>query len=252
VRDKRQTTHSALSQSELYSALVGKIMSGEYSAGQRLVEADIARTFKTSRTPVREVLLALAKDGLIERTRNCGARVKVFTPDDIEEIYDIRRSLECLSVRLATSKLPLNQLLDLERRLDALNNTTPGPGWNQKQHVIDQELHRLIQAHCGNRRLIDQLENISLLINSLRSMSRRKVDHMRGAGQEHIAIIRALLQRDSESAERRMWEHIETSKRNALSFFFRGTAPIVYNLEARSVNAQGKGYSREYSRARRH
>ena len=52
-----------------------KIISGEFAPGQRLVEEDLARTYKVSRTPIREVLLAFQKDGLVERVSNKGAKV---------------------------------------------------------------------------------------------------------------------------------------------------------------------------------
>jgi DNA-binding GntR family transcriptional regulator len=214
----------SLTHSELYSTLVKRIIGGEYAAGERLVEVDIAEEFQTSRTPVREVLMALAKDGLVERTPNCGARVRVFSPDDVEEIYDIRAALECLAVRRAAATVPLKKLVDLEGRLEALHRSGAGATWNAKQAEIDLELHKLVLAHSGNQRLIQTLDNIALLINSLRSIGYHNAAHMREAGVEHLAIVRALLRRDTAEAEQLMWKHIQTSKRNALELFFEKAA----------------------------
>ncbi len=209
-----------LTKATIYADILAKIMRGEFQPGQRLVEEELARTYEVSRTPIREILFALEKGGLVERTHNRGAKVVSFTPDDVEQIYEIRNALECLSLRHAIRNLPLNALLDLERRLDALNRRH-GPKWNQQQAEIDLELHRLIVTHSGNRRLVAYLENISLLIHSLRLVGYRDDRHARRAGEEHLEIVRALVRRDLALAERLLADHIETSKKNAIELFFR-------------------------------
>src|SRR5690349_938938 len=114
MKDKKKGT--AFCNSELYSDILAKIMTGELQAGQRLIEEEVARTYGVSRTPVREVFFALAKDGLVERVQNRGARVVSFTPDDVEEIFDIRMALECLSIRNAVRNLPLSTLSETEHQ----------------------------------------------------------------------------------------------------------------------------------------
>ena len=78
--------------SHLYAEILSKIISGEYPPGSRLVEEDLASEHDVSRTPVREVLFALERDGLVRRVKNQGAKVVAFTADDVEEIYEIRSS----------------------------------------------------------------------------------------------------------------------------------------------------------------
>jgi len=205
--------------SRIYSDILGMIVSGEFSPGQRLIEEELAAAFLVSRTPIREILFALERDGLVERSRNRGARVVAFTPDDVEEIYEIRKALECLAVRTAVRGLPLSELLELERQLVSLSESTP-PDWNDRQAAVDLELHRLIVAHSRNRRLALYLDNISLLLHSLRLLGYRNSAHARCAGEEHLEIVRALLRRDAQTAERLLADHIEVSKRNALELFF--------------------------------
>jgi DNA-binding GntR family transcriptional regulator len=200
-------------------------MSGTFPPGRRLVEEELAETYHVSRTPIREVLVALEKDGLVERTHNRGAKVVSFTADDVEEIYETRNALECLSIRQAIRNLQLQDLLDLERHLEKLNRHE-GPQWNQQQARIDLELHQLILSHSGNRRLVAYLENISMLIHSLRLIGLRNAQHVRRSGEEHLAIVRALLRRDAQLAERLLADHIETSKRNTLELFFHNAARV--------------------------
>jgi DNA-binding GntR family transcriptional regulator len=206
--------------SGIYADILGKIMTGKWPPGRRLVEEELAQAYHVSRTPIREILFALEKDGIIERSRNRGAKVVSFTPDDVEEIYEIRKTLECLAVRNAVRNLQLNDLLSLERRLEELRRKEKAPKWNHRQAELDLELHRLIVSSSGNRRLAAYLENLSLLIQSLRLVGYRNDQHARRAGEEHLAIVRALLRRDPATAEQLLADHIETSKRNALELFF--------------------------------
>ena len=203
----------------IYADILEQIVTGKLSPGERLKEEELAEKYDVSRTPIREILIALEKDGLVERTPNRGAKVMRFTPDDLEQVYDVRGALECLAVRRAIAYIPLNDLSKFERRLEALENRQE-PTLNQRRAELDLELHRFIASHSRNRRLVADLENISLLLNSLRLISYRNDEHTHRAGQQHLAIIRALQRRDVQLAERLMAEHIETSKRNMLELLF--------------------------------
>jgi len=202
-------------------AILAKIVSGELAPGQRLREEELAQTYKVSRTPIREILIALEKDGLIQRTRNHGAKVISFTPDDLEELYDVRCALECLAVRRAVPHMPLNKLLEFEQRLAALLRDGGEPRWHQRMSELDLELHRFIVSQSGNRRLITYLENVSLLPQSLRLAGYGDEKHARDVGQEHLMLVRALLRRDSQLAERLLVRHIENGKRKILELLCR-------------------------------
>lgn len=212
--------HNEQVRSHLYAEILGKIISGEYPPESRLVEEDLGSEHDVSRTPIREVLFALERDGLVNRVKNQGAKVVAFTADDVEEIYEIRKALESLAVRSAVPNLKLNDLLGIERELEGLNRRK-SPKWNDQQAEIDFRLHRLIVRHSGNRRLISYLENISLLIHSLRLVGYREDRHARRAGEEHLAIVKALKVRDARLAEELLASHIDTSKRNAIELFSR-------------------------------
>ena len=77
---------------DIYSILFDKIIAGDYPVNTRLKEEDLSAEFKTSRTPVRAVLQQLEQDGLVQISPNKGAKVLPFSADEIEEIYEIRKS----------------------------------------------------------------------------------------------------------------------------------------------------------------
>lgn len=202
----------------VYSEIVRQIATGQLSPGQRLVEKALAESFDMSRTPIREVLFKLERDGLVQRTRNQGARVTAFTPDDIEQIYEIRSALECLAVRGAVNNLKLNQLFELERQLEEWRNRT-GPDRYKALYEVDLHLHALIISHSGNPRLTSYLERLSLLINSIRLLTHGSEEHFRAGVEEHLGIIRALTARNGPLAEKLLGEHIRAAQRRAIEFF---------------------------------
>lgn len=206
----------------LYRALLEKIISGEFAPGQRLVEEELAQAYGVSRTPIREVLLAFEKDGLVERVRNCGAKVVAFTAEDVEELFDIRKALEIHCVPTVVRTVKVSELLDLEHRLEAVASKS-GSGLLEEHEMIDLKLHHLIVENSGNRRLIAQMRNLSLLIESLQLTSFSDDDQARKTGEQHLAIVHALLCRDVDLAQRLLAEHIEYGKRNVLQMFIQST-----------------------------
>jgi DNA-binding GntR family transcriptional regulator len=94
----------------IYETLFNKIIHGDYPINARLREKELAVSHKVSRTPVREALRDLEKDGLIEMLSNRDTRVVGLTVDDVEEIFHIRKVLEILALRFAIHNLSLEGL----------------------------------------------------------------------------------------------------------------------------------------------
>lgn len=201
--------------SEIYADIVTRILDGGLLPGQKLVETALAEHYGVSRTTVREVLFTLLSDGLVQRTHNRGTRVVSFSPEDIEDIYEIRKALECLAMRTSAHNVPLDTLVDMERRLRALKDAE-GEEAAREHAELDVALHKMILKFGRNRRLGRYLDNISLLIHSLRLIGYKNADFIRQTGEEHLSIIQAMMRRDAARAERLLAEHIDHSKRHAL------------------------------------
>ncbi len=82
-----------------------RILAGVYPAGHHLRENALATDLKVSRTPVREALQRLAADGLVDLSRNRGARVTGFTGEELDEIYGLRVLLEGYGAKLAATRM---------------------------------------------------------------------------------------------------------------------------------------------------
>ena len=201
--------------SEIYADIVARILNGDLLPGQKLVETALAEQYGVSRTRVREVLFTLLSDGLVKRTHNRGTRVVSFSPEDIEDIYEIRKALECLAIRTSTHNAPLDALIEIERRLRALEDTD-GADCANRHAELDIALHKMILSYGRNQRLGRYLDNISLLIHSLRLIGYKNADFVRHTAEEHLAIVQAMMRRDPVRAERLLAQHIDHSKRHAL------------------------------------
>ena len=202
---------------EIYSVLFDKIISGEYPAGTRLKQEDIAREFKISRTPIRVVLQQLDQDGLIHLSPNKGAKVLPFTADEIEEIFEIRKSLELLCLDISAPTLSMHMLLGLKKEL--LENIEIEDV--EKLADMDARFHSYIIDSSRKKRLISMLNQLYRLLQKFRSLGYLKKDTKEQAIREHIEIIDALCMRDTANAKALMKKHIENSKIIALSQLFQ-------------------------------
>src|SRR5438270_6656796 len=88
-----------------YEMIWRQLIRGEHRQGERLTDTELAAQLGLSRTPVRQALHRLAQEELVRFDRRRGFSVRVFTPQDIHEIYDVRGALEALAIRLAAPHL---------------------------------------------------------------------------------------------------------------------------------------------------
>ncbi|MCK9618452.1 MAG: GntR family transcriptional regulator [Lentimicrobiaceae bacterium] len=201
---------------DIYTILFNRIIAGEYTVGKRLKEESLATEFNTSRTPIRSILQQLEQDGLIKIFPNKGAEVLPFSADEIEEIYEIRKSLELLCLEISLKNLSLQKLMELKKEI--IENTNNED--IQLQTDLDAKLHSYIINSSGKKRLIDMLNQLSRLIQSFRGLGFVQKETKESTIREHIEIIDALCRRDIVFAKEMMSKHIENSKMIALSQLF--------------------------------
>jgi len=201
---------------EIYSIIFNRIISGKYPAGTWLKQDNLAQEFNISRTPIRTVLQHLDQDGLVELVPQKGATVLPFTADEIEEIYEIRKSLELLCLDISASTLSIHKLLELKERILANTNSDL-----QTLVELDAELHTYIIYSTGKKRLISILDQVFRLIQMFRNMGLADEDSKKSALSDHIKIINALCRRDFADAKELMKKHIDNSKIIALSHLFK-------------------------------
>ena len=204
---------------EIYAALFDRIIEGNYERDTHLKEEALAEEFGVSRTPVRETLRQLEQDGLVQLLPKRGARILGFTVDDVEEIYEIRESLEVQALETSAPLISIQGLMDIR---NLIQQSAPSQDFHLHEQ-IDARLHGYFIIASGKRRLIAMLNQLFRLIQRFRELGFKDKIVREMAAQEHLALIDALTARNREEASMALRKHIRTSRLNAVSLLVRGS-----------------------------
>lgn len=183
------------------------------SGGDPLIVEDLAAQLDTSRTPVREALLALELEGLVYSVPNRGTFVANPCTEEVGMIYQIREVLEPMAVKLATSRIPDDELEKLKLAFDAAQKAIEAGDFDPYLQC-DADFHRLILLHTGNQILTQLIENLEDRVYRLRMLARKKsTNHLVQAHKEHRTVLDALIERDADKAEQLMRTHLQKGGR---------------------------------------
>ncbi len=188
--------------------LRSEIVSGELPSGSRLAEAAVAQRFGVSRVPVREALVRLEREGLVEFTPTGRACVKKLSPRDFEELYVLRLALEPLAARLAAPALRADPR-PLERNLAA----TRGAQSLREVTTLDLEFHERILEASGNRRLLALWRSLrgelELWLGRLHRHHQTLTSETREETvRAHLVIVATFANESPAACERLMRSHI--------------------------------------------
>ena len=203
---------------DVYATLFERIIAGRYKADTRLKEEELAEEFGISRTPVREALRQLAQDGLVQILPKRGTRVIGFTVDDVEEIYEIRKSLEVQALHSSIPFLSIQGLKSIRDELLALADTNDP----HLHEAVDAKLHNYFIESSGKKRLINLLSQMFRLIQRFRDLGFSDPQVRKAALRAHLDLLDALSMRDLDKAEQMLKTHIDESKKNAVSLILKG------------------------------
>jgi DNA-binding GntR family transcriptional regulator len=192
--------------------LLEAIVGGALPSGTELSEVALAAQLNVSRTPVHEALGRLCNDGFVEQRKNRTARVAHSTSQDLQEMYEVRKLLECAAAERAATRLPPKQLAALRQEAEGLTVVPRGEDWLARAIDFDFRFHEAIARASGNDHLRAEIGRYFLLLRAFRRMLSQ--DEAVG---EHLAILRALEARDAGAASRAMAAHLESTCRRALA-----------------------------------
>lgn len=199
------------------------ILDGEYPADRRLKEEELADRVGASRTPVREALLRLQGDGLVEFIANRGAFVCEWSEQDLEEIFELRAQLEGYGAGLAALRATpaqIERLHVLASRMESLAETDTSRAIDELS-TLNNEFHRLLLRASGNRRLEALMRSIVQLALVHRTFRRYGPEALRRSMGHHREIIAAVKARDREWAQSVMHSHVHAAR----AVLFRGSKP---------------------------
>jgi len=202
----------------IYEEIVRLIVSGELPSGGSIDEKSLTEKLQVSRTPFREAIGTLAKEGLIEIRPYRGFFVRSFSRKEIQDLYELRKTLECFAVELAVPQMSDRDIAQFERILDeavaALRRRDMAT-----YGVRDKEFHETIAERSGNAALIETLARLALQIQLCRTIANENSDLAERAARERDEILAAFKARDIPRAAALMRIHISDVQEAVLARF---------------------------------
>lgn len=199
-----------------YEVLKHAIITGEIPAGERIVETDYAERLHISRTPLREALRKLERDGLVEYVLRRGVVVRAFTIADVEEIYTIRNALEMLTLPAIIRNATEEDIAGLKERLREMDEVM-AHGDIETLSPMARAFHSQLTALCRQNRILRVIEGQDEFITRFSAMAIRQENRRTQAHEEHYKLVEYVEKRDLEHLEKLMRKHIERSKENCLA-----------------------------------
>jgi DNA-binding GntR family transcriptional regulator len=159
------------------------------------------------RTPIREAIKQLQAESLVTVTPRRGMYVADIAVTDLTQLFEVRASLECLAVRLATQRITDEQLSELRHLAEEYQNTDPGD--NIQLIEMDSAFHALIAEAANNKFLSKDLERYYNLYQRIWYIALNYAQSDDLDVHAHIEILEAIEEGDAQRAEQRMKTHVE-------------------------------------------
>ncbi|MCH6264728.1 MULTISPECIES: GntR family transcriptional regulator [Neobacillus] len=210
---------------QVYNTLREMIVQGDLKPGDSIYEARIARDLNISRSPVREAVRALEKEGLLAIDEK--SRITVYKPTlkDIVDIYECRMVLESLAARLTTRLATAQELQNIEKTVIDSKQYLDAEGERNRQALIAENgrFHELIIKYSQNRRLKKQLRDLHSLSHYFRTLNFQGENREWIVYNEHQDILVQMKRRDEDKAAFMMNKHLETDLEHLKEIFSRYT-----------------------------
>ncbi|WP_334581698.1 GntR family transcriptional regulator [Streptomyces sp. B21-108] len=195
-----------------------RIIKGDVEPGASLSEAALADEFGVSRTPVREALKQLQTEGLVQIRPRVGTFVTIPSRREITELFEMKELMEGAAARLLAQRGRVPETDALQRNLREADAAVEQDD-RERYAALVQEFHDLLIAGSDNSKLqahyqvlMNQLAYARLVTTSLSQPGR-----VSQSDREHHLVLELIMEKDGDSAERVMREHVRASRRALLA-----------------------------------
>ena len=198
----------------VFMTLRRQILRGELKPGERLMEISLANKLGVSRTPIREAIRMLEHEGLVVMVPRRGAHVAEITRQELNDVLEIRKTLEVLAIQRACANMTDRDIRQLREAEEAFAILVERKGADiPALGEADEHFHDIIYQGTNNRRLIQILNNLREQMYRFRVEYLKDIDIRQMLVREHDAIVKALEIRDTEEAVRLVTMHIDNQYR---------------------------------------
>lgn len=192
----------------VFNTLRQAILTGELKPGERLMEIHLANKLGVSRTPIREAIRKLELEGLVTMIPRRGAEVAQITEKSLQDVLEVRRSLDALCAELACERISDEEIVALEVACKEFEEAT----YTRDARVIaaaDVALHDIIIKATNNNRLVQLVNNLA------EQMYRYRFEYIKDYSmhgrlvEEHRVIFEAIRKKDKVTAAAAAVTHID-------------------------------------------
>ena len=202
-----------------YDTIRRRILDNVYQPGAPALESELAAELGISRTPLREALIRLQNEGLIEIIPRHGMRVRPVSATDMKEIYEVLTALESYAVELVARRKPtpseIKHLVDATRDMTRALKAKNLEAWAQ----ADEVFHKYLIEACGNRLLVDAIQQYCDRAHRALMFSVRLRPRLETSAKEHMALVDRLSKGDVVGAVEVNRAHRERANRELLAIF---------------------------------
>jgi len=204
---------------KVYHHIREKILNGEITPGERLIETRLAQDIGTSRTPVREALHSLELEKLIKSIPRVGYVVEGMNVQELEQICEIRSVIEALAARWAIEKSQKKLALDLAKNI-AKQEKALSKKKLQEYIELDAQFHDIIAKLSGSDRLLELVQTLRRHMLRYRTHVVYAIDTAIRSVEGHRRIVDAIEQGNEAMAIEVLQHHLQQSKKDILQFVF--------------------------------
>jgi len=206
---------------QVYLALREEILDGTLRPGDSLSVLKVADRFGASRTPVRDAFIRLESDGLVSLIDRQGARVSPISIRGVRDLFEIRIMLEGSATRQVAETAASNDKVrevfaDLIAKFEAVGREAPSPARRDRFYELAEAYDQAIIAHTRNEHLSRLVADLRPHSARLRIIAHSKPDRLEVSLDEHLAMCRAIVERDADAAAGACTEHLINTQRTIL------------------------------------
>jgi DNA-binding GntR family transcriptional regulator len=206
---------------QAYISVHKDILTGELAPGDVVSERELAARYEMSKTPIREAVTQICREGLLQRLPGRGYMVSPITIKEIQDLFDLRLILEVAAVEKVIDKASpvlfskLKAMAEISYVLD-----------DPESHILfleaNRKFHLALAEGCGNMRIVRIMETLLNEMDRLFHLGLRLRDSSEEMTREHCELVAALENGDIETARKSTIEQIQTSKQRVLEAIMTG------------------------------
>lgn len=222
---------SADSVDRVYVTIKQLAVEYRFRPGEHINEVELAGRLGVSRTPIREALNRLVRDGFMSFIPNRGFHAREISPEGVRDLYELRAAIEVAAFKLACVRATDREIEETAAIWLERDDRGPNSDWG-KIAISDESFHLALTKLSQNAQMVEALEGINSRIRFFRRIDLETPRRRIGTHDEHSAIIDALRARDAARGAGILESHVTLSSTHAIEVTKEGLARIFFGHAA--------------------